>query len=160
MCNYSEKLNWFTTDRLESLVDSHFSEERNCCKREIGNETGLTWNNRLHMVATQYFRCWPFRQRIYFHGFLWRRSPWLMPVSPGNELSMKISAFHFWKRSINNMLQLLLVEIKAHWWNSMLWTKKRRSDSPLYLRGTRNRWMFSQLIVKTSLPSLGAVTTG
>lgn len=100
------------------------------------------------MVATQYFRCWPFRQRIYFLGFLWRRSPWLMPVSPGNELSMKISAFHFWKRSINNMLQLLLVEIKAHWWNSMLWTKKRRSDSPLYLRGTRNRWMFSQLIVK------------
>lgn len=42
MCNYSEKLNWFTTDRLESLVDSHFSEERNCCKREIGDETGLT----------------------------------------------------------------------------------------------------------------------
>lgn len=91
------------------------------------------------MVATQYFRCWPFRQRIYFHGFLWRRSPWLMPVSPGNELRMKISAVHFWKRSINNMLQLLLVEIKAHWWNSMLWTKKRRSDSPLYLRGRYHR---------------------
>lgn len=137
MCNYPEKLNWFTTDRLESLVDSHFSEERNWW----WNWTDLSesWNNRLHMVATQYFRCWPFRQRIYFHGFLWRRSPWLMPVSPGNELRMKISAVHFWKRSINNMLQLLLLEIKAHWWNSMLWTKKRRSDSPLYLRGRYHR---------------------